>query len=899
MATQSTVVDLIFNGVDRTSAATAAVLGNLSKFSDGASSITQGAADITAGAAKLEAGILATGAAVVSFAVVTAKDFDAAFRQISTLFDATDDDLAGFRQSILDYASTSSKSLDDITQSISAAVGSGVEWSKSLDLISQAEKLAVATRSDLKGTTEVLVGTMNAYGLKTESVGKVSDLFFKIIADGKIEMKDLSQYLANVTPVAAAAGVGLEEVGAAIATLTAAGVGPSTAIDSIKSALSNIIKPSEQAAKLAAELGIEFDASALKAKGLSGVLKDVAEKTGGSADKMAILFGDVTGLASVLTLTGPQADTFAKSLKGMGDAAGVVDAAFAKMTGSAEEAGAKIENAMKALLVQIGTPLLDEVGGIGTAIAKIFNSLGASVKDGNLGGLVAYVESVLGDIQTAVDTVAKNLPEALAKADLKPFKDGIEAVSTSIKSLFGNIDLTTVDGLTKGIELAGAAFLGLSRYVAGAIESFKPLFDALVSAAEGAGKLDSSFLTIAGNIGGALTQINLMLPALDALIALMAVNAGVGIVSGLTAMATTMPLLIPLAQALGATLAAAFAYKELDRLVQAFKDLYDAQNKLNESSKQTGAVQKVTNDVLADFAKNTGFVVKSLDEAEALIKSGAVAWDSATQKYVEASKAQKEVADSTEKLTGLTDQEIEAQIKNATAAGNARRATEELAQKKADLAAVMVEKVVPVFDAATGKIIGYETQLVKVAAGSKEASAQQALTAGAIKKSAEEAKKAEEATRRWNEEIQKMQHVEKLALIEAQSKITTAQIEADAEKTVAAFESINAGIQSTGETISKLVGELAGLDGLDKVKVWDIIEEEMKLRQQEFALQKDLVQQQIALMKAKVSAMQKGEALIKIEGDGLKPHLEAFMWEILRTIQTRVNADGLDMLLGA
>ena len=98
---------------------------------------------------------------------------------------------------------------------------------------------------------------------------------------------------------------------------------------------------------------------------------------------------------------------------------------------------------------------------------------------------------------------------------------------------------------------------------------------------------------------------------------------------------------------------------------------------------------------------------------------------------------------------------------------------------------------------------------------------------------------------------------------------------------------------------TKLVGELAGLDGLDKVKVWDIIEEEMKLRQQEFALQKDLVQQQIALMKAKVSAMQKGEALIKIEGDGLKPHLEAFMWEILRTIQTRVNADGLDMLLGA
>ena len=899
MAASTTVIDLIFNGVDKTGAASAAVLKNLENFSKGAKDLTQPVADFTATAAKLEAGILGVGASVVAFSVKVASDFDGAFRQMTTLFQASSEDTAKFRADIQEYASGSTKSIEDIGQSLLAAIGSGVKYSESLDLIKKAEQLAVATRADLKGTTEVLVSTLNAYGLTTEDADRVSGVFFKTIADGKIEMDDLSQYLANLTPISSAAGVSIEEVGAAVATLTASGVQPSTAIDSLRSAMSNIIKPSEQAASLAKELGIEFDATALKTKGFKGVLDDVAKATGGSTEQMALLFGDVTGLASVLTLTGPQADKFSESLKGMGNTTGLVAEAFSKMVGSLENSTAIMRNAMTALLTAIGTPLLDEVGGISKAIADIFNSLGASVKDGNLGGLVEFIDSILDDIQTAFEAVAKNIQEALEKADLTPFKDGIKAVIDALKSLFGNIDLTTVNGLTAGIELAGAAFLGLSRYVSGAIESFKPLLDALTNAAKGAGTLDTSFLTLAGKIGGALTQVNLFLPALDALIALMAVNAGVGIVSGLTAMATTMPLLIPLAQALGVTLAAAFAYKELDRLVQAFKDLYDAQNKLNESSKQTGAVQKVTNDVLADFAKNTGFVVKSLDEAEALIKSGAVAWDSATQKYVEASKAQKEVADSTEKLTGLTDQEIEAQIKNATAVGNARKSAEELAQKKADLASVMVEKVVPVFDAATGKIIGYENQLVKVAAGSKEASAQQAITAGAIKKSAEEAKKAEEATRKWNQEVQKMQHVEKLALIEAQSKITTAQIEADAEKTVAAFESINAGIQSTGETISKLVGEIAGLDGLDKVKVWDIIEEEMKLRQQEFALQKDLVQQQIELMKAKVSAMQKGEALIKIEGDGLKPHLEAFMWEILRTIQTRVNADGLDMLLGA
>ena len=42
-----------------------------------------------------------------------------------------------------------------------------------------------------------------------------------------------------------------------------------------------------------------------------------------------------------------------------------------------------------------------------------------------------------------------------------------------------------------------------------------------------------------------------------------------------------------------------------------------------------------------------------------------------------------------------------------------------------------------------------------------------------------------------------------------------------------------------------------------------------------------------------------GTVTVTITGDGLAPHLEAFMWEVLRAVQVRVNEDGLDMLLGA
>ena len=48
----------------------------------------------------------------------------------------------------------------------------------------------------------------------------------------------------------------------------------------------------------------------------------------------------------------------------------------------------------------------------------------------------------------------------------------------------------------------------------------------------------------------------------------------------------------------------------------------------------------------------------------------------------------------------------------------------------------------------------------------------------------------------------------------------------------------------------------------------------------------------------KSQAIRTGEALINISADGLEPEIEAFMWQILKRIQVRANADGAEFLLG-
>lgn len=932
MADAQKTIELIFQGVDKTGAATAAAVKNLESFGGSLKGATQPVADFTVAALKVEAGVLAVGAAFTTFAVKSAADFDAAFKQITTLFDATDEDLARFKDSILEYASGSSASLEEITNSLSAAIGSGVEYSKSLDLIATAEKLSVATRADLKGTTEVLVSTLNAYGLSTSAAGEVSDKLFQIIKDGKIEMTDLSASLANITPIAATAGVSLDEIGAGIATLTAAGVQPSTAIDALRSALSNIIKPSEQAKKLANELGIEFDANALKSKGLAGVLDDVQKATGGSADKMAVLFGDVQGLSAVMTLTGSQAEAFADSLGSMGKAAGAVDAAFAKMNGSVEQSSAKAVNALKVLLVEIGTPLLDEFGGIATAIAKVFAAVADSVKDGALSGLVEYIESLAGEIQKAFEQIATNLPAALAKADLSGFTKGLDAVVGSVKGLFDGFDLGSADGLARAIETLGAAFLGLSKYAAGVIESFEPMFDLLVEVGKGAAGVDSSVFALAGTIGGVVTQANLLaggltglVPLFEGLLALLVVKQGVGLVGAMGALATGSGALATALGSAGLVAAAGAAGYAVGTV------LNDGINKVvssvSGSETTLGAwIYDLVNS--ADDAKGFAVTVDglriSIEDLNQGVESGKYVWDDVTGAWTSAVKQADVLAEGLDGVAGAVRKVSKDGITEyVDAMGNVVKYTEDSAgalkrwnesvlasggvldettqgaQSFADANRAVFDttsKIVPIIDQATGKVVGYEQNLL---ATGKALETVGKSTDG-VRKSAEELAKAEEAAQKLKIELEKIASNERIKALEIKASIDVARIEADAKKTIAAFESVSAAFDSTGETLASLWDALGSGD-LSFSQMFAMERElakESERRDEALRLQTELTEAQIEMMRAQTAAIEGGDGLIKISGDGLQPHLEAFMWEILKSIQVRVNKDGLKMLLG-
>ena len=172
---------------------------------------------------------------------------------------------------------------------------------------------------------------------------------------GQTTIGELASALVQVIGIASTVGVSIEELMAAVATATLAGQSTSQAMTGMKAAFSSIMAPSEQAKKTAQELGLAFDAQALKAKGLQGVLVEVMAATKGNEEQLSKLFGSVEALNTVLNVASGDGETFAFILGEMGNKMGATDSAFRQMADTMIFQQARLAAGWDVLSVRFGT----------------------------------------------------------------------------------------------------------------------------------------------------------------------------------------------------------------------------------------------------------------------------------------------------------------------------------------------------------------------------------------------------------------------------------------------------------------------------------------------------------------------------------------------------------------
>ena len=312
---------------------------------------------------------LAAGAAA---AVQEFRNFERTFSNVVTLLDESsfktksfNDGVGDMKKGLLELRAQTGQSFDSLNKGLFDLVSAGVDAEKAIDTLRIATDLALAGATDASVAVDGLTSAMNAYGFEADKAQEISEKFFTAQKFGKTTIAELSTDFGKVAAAANAMGISFDEVLASVSAATLAGIKTNEAYTGLKAVISNIIKPSKDAADEADRLGINFDSSSLKAKGFKGFLDSITSSAKFNSNSLEKLFGSMEAVNIALALTGAQAEDFDKILVELGDEtkrAGTFQDALATKSETVDEKFKKLAGSADALKVEIGERLSPAFG---------------------------------------------------------------------------------------------------------------------------------------------------------------------------------------------------------------------------------------------------------------------------------------------------------------------------------------------------------------------------------------------------------------------------------------------------------------------------------------------------------------------------------------------------------
>lgn len=265
------------------------------------------------------------------------RSFGGAMAAANTMAGKSGEEFAKLKDQVAELSHEVPVARDKLANGLYQVISNGVPENNWITFLNKSARASVAGIADLEETVKVTSTIIKNYGLDWEAAGSIQDKIQLTAKNGVTSFEQLAQALPRVTSQAATLGVSVDELMATFSTLT--GVSGDTAEVSTQLAaiFTALIKPSSEAAKMAQQMGIQFDAAAIKAAGgmeqfLQQLGKSVQEysKSSGVLEQEVYgkLFGSAESLRALTPLMGNLSDKFSENVSSMKDSAGTIDNAF-------------------------------------------------------------------------------------------------------------------------------------------------------------------------------------------------------------------------------------------------------------------------------------------------------------------------------------------------------------------------------------------------------------------------------------------------------------------------------------------------------------------------------------------------------------------------------------------
>ncbi|MDO6992895.1 phage tail tape measure protein [Brachyspira innocens] len=397
---------------------------------------------------------IAAGTTAFALATKKATDFDNGMREVLTLLPKLGNEgFESLKQETLAFSKEIGKVPEEVVPALYQSLSAGVPRENVFDFLKTAAEASVAGVAELETSVDGLTSVTNAYGTEVLNVNRASDIMFQTVKLGKTDFTQLSKSLFNVIPTASALGVQFEDIGAAIAVMTAQGTPTSVATTQIRQALVELNKEGSTADNTFKEIsGKSFKEFIQEGGNLQEALQMMEESARANGKEVTSMFSSVEAGNAVLSLSGKNAKAFKETLEEMNKSAGATNEAFKAIDDGPARQFERIKAETEALVIELGNNLLPVAeesllpffkDSLIPTAEKLINTIGALI--GAFNNLPASMQAVsagtvgliagFGPALKGIAGLAGGLKEA--KKTISDFKNAVSTLKTAASSIQG------------------------------------------------------------------------------------------------------------------------------------------------------------------------------------------------------------------------------------------------------------------------------------------------------------------------------------------------------------------------------------------------------------------------------------------------------------------------------
>lgn len=409
------------------------------------------------------------GLAAAGGVAVTVKafgDFEDALATINTVANLTDEQLGAVGEQLRLLSMDTGLALSDITSGYYDLVSAGVQAKDAQMVLTNATTLAIGGLGTTAETVDLLTTAINSYGLKAGQVTEVTNGFAQAIAAGKVTAAELAGSFATVAPIAANAGIGIEELQAGYAQLTARGVPAAEAATQMRAAIVALKRPTTDLSKLQQKLGVNF-AQVAKQKGLQVAYQQLMQAAKDAGISETQLLGRVEALGYAYSVTGKNAQSYRKNLEAVrnsSDGAGVATEQFQKRQRTFNRTIDRVRRTLNDIGIEVGSIFAPAIQRAAEVVLQLVRDNRQPIQD--------FADSLreMVDAVTTKEDIAAKLQDAL------DFLDTIDwsaiGAGLSITGQAAKLAVDAFNHMPKELQQALITLIAANKLTGGFVSGF-------------------------------------------------------------------------------------------------------------------------------------------------------------------------------------------------------------------------------------------------------------------------------------------------------------------------------------------------------------------------------------------------------------------------------------------